>query len=39
MKSNIYPRPIKLGSKAVAWRVSDIRATIERLSVEQGVTQ
>lgn len=31
-----YPRPVKLGRRAVGWRVEDIRALIDRLS-EEGV--
>jgi predicted DNA-binding transcriptional regulator AlpA len=26
-----YPKPIKIGARATAWRVEDIRALIERL--------
>lgn len=29
-----YPRPVKLGRRAVGWRVEDIRALIDRLSDE-----
>jgi prophage regulatory protein len=31
VKDGIYPRPIKLGARSVAWRVEDIRALVERL--------
>jgi prophage regulatory protein len=31
VKSGRYPRPIKLGPRITAWRVSDIRALIEKL--------
>ena len=30
------PKPIKLGKRASAWRVEEIRALIARLSAEQG---
>ncbi len=26
-----YPKPIKIGARATAWRVEDIRALVERL--------
>ena len=29
-KTGRYPKPVKLGARAVAWRVEDIRALIER---------
>ena len=31
VKDGIYPKPIKLGSRSVGWKVEDIRALIERL--------
>jgi prophage regulatory protein len=31
VKSGIYPKPIKLGLRATAWRVDDIRALIDEL--------
>jgi prophage regulatory protein len=31
VKDGIYPRPIKLGARSVAWKVEDIRALVERL--------
>ena len=31
VKSGKYPKPVKLGERTIAWRVSDIRALIERL--------
>ena len=30
-KSGKYPKPIKLGERTTAWRVSDIRALLETL--------
>lgn len=30
VKSGIYPKPVKLGPRITAWRVSDIRAMIEK---------
>ena len=35
MNSGVAPRPIKLGTRARAWNVEEIRALIDRLS-EQG---
>jgi prophage regulatory protein len=34
VKSGKYPQPIKIGQRAVAWRVSDIRALIESISAQ-----
>jgi len=31
VKNGTYPQPIRLGPRSVAWRVSDIRALIEKL--------
>ncbi|MFZ2171739.1 MAG: AlpA family phage regulatory protein [Methylococcaceae bacterium] len=31
VKSGKYPKPVKLGERTTAWRVSDIRALIEKL--------
>jgi predicted DNA-binding transcriptional regulator AlpA len=31
VKSGIYPAPVKLGMRSVAWRVEDITALIEKL--------
>lgn len=31
VKSGIYPKPVKIGSRSIAWRVSDIRSLIEKL--------
>lgn len=31
VKDGTYPSPIRLGARSVAWRVSDIRALIEKL--------
>ena len=31
VKDGIYPKPIKLGARSVAWRVADIRALVDRL--------
>lgn len=30
IKDGIYPKPIKLGKRSVAWRVSDIRELIKK---------
>ena len=34
VKSGKYPKPVKLGERTTAWRVSDIRALIEKLGGE-----
>lgn len=34
VKEGKYPQPVKLSPRCTAWRVSDIRALVERLSVE-----
>jgi predicted DNA-binding transcriptional regulator AlpA len=31
VREGIYPKPVKLGARSVAWRVEDIRALVERL--------
>ena len=31
IESGIYPKPIRLGLRAVGWRVEDIRGCIERM--------
>lgn len=31
VKRGEYPKPVKLGARTVAWKVSDIRALIEKL--------
>jgi prophage regulatory protein len=31
VKDGTYPQPIRLGVRSVAWRVSDIRALIEKI--------
>jgi predicted DNA-binding transcriptional regulator AlpA len=31
VKSGKFPQPVKLGSRSVAWRVTDIRALIDEL--------
>ena len=31
VKSGEYPQPVKLGLRAVAWRVSDINALLEKI--------
>ncbi|HMN42945.1 MAG TPA: AlpA family phage regulatory protein [Povalibacter sp.] len=38
IKAGRYPKPVKLtgSSKAAAWRVSDIRGLIERMSAQGG---
>jgi hypothetical protein len=35
VKSGIYPAPVKLGMRSVAWRVEDITALIEKLGAAQ----
>ncbi len=36
VKTGRYPKPIKLGPKTTCWRVSDIRALIERATEGHG---
>ena len=31
VREGIYPKPVKLGARSVAWRVEDIRALVDRL--------
>lgn len=31
VKSGLYPQPVKLGMRSVAWKVEDIRALIEQM--------
>jgi len=31
IKAGIYPAPVRIGARAVAWRVEDIHALIEKL--------
>ena len=31
VKSGLYPQPVKLGPKIVAWKISEIRDLIEKL--------
>ena len=31
MADGFYPKPVKLSARAVAWRVKDIKALIERI--------
>jgi hypothetical protein len=31
VKSGLYPQPVKLGVRTVAWKVEDIRALIEQM--------
>ena len=33
-KSGRYPKPVKLGPRTTAWRVSDIAALLEKLTAE-----
>lgn len=30
VRDGMYPKPVKLGKRCTAWRVSDVRAMIER---------
>ena len=32
IESGVYPQPVQLSARTVAWRVDDIRALIERTS-------
>ena len=32
VKDGVYPKSVHLGKRSVAWRVSDIRALIEKIS-------
>jgi len=34
MRRGVYPRPVQIGMRAVAWRVSDIRKLLERRPAE-----
>jgi predicted DNA-binding transcriptional regulator AlpA len=34
IKAGRYPKPVKLGSRTSAWRVTDIRALIEQPAAE-----
>jgi predicted DNA-binding transcriptional regulator AlpA len=34
IKAGRFPAPVKLGPRSVAWRVSEIRALVERLTKE-----
>jgi predicted DNA-binding transcriptional regulator AlpA len=36
MANGAFPKPVKLGAKAVAWRLSDILDWIDSLSVGGG---
>lgn len=31
VKDGIYPKPVKIGARSVAWRVEDIRTLVESL--------
>jgi predicted DNA-binding transcriptional regulator AlpA len=31
-RSGIYPKPVKLGERSIAWRVQDIKEIIQKLS-------
>lgn len=31
VRGGIYPKPVKLGKRTTAWRVSDVRALIESM--------
>jgi hypothetical protein len=35
MKAGLYPKPVKLGDRAVAWRVSDIRRLVEQMGADR----
>ena len=36
VKSGRYPKPVKLGPRTTAWKVSDIRALLDRMAGEGG---
>ena len=36
MAQNTFPRPVKLGTRAVAWRLSDIQKWISNLQESNG---
>lgn len=38
VKSGKYPQPIKIGQRAVAWRVSDIKSLIDQLNTQNQQT-
>ncbi len=33
--SGIYPKPVKLGERTIAWRVQDIKEIIQKLSAAE----
>ena len=35
IKSGLYPKPVRLDGRNVAWRVNDIRAVIQRIEQQQ----
>ena len=35
VRDGTYPKPVKLGSRSVGWKVSEIRALIESLGAAQ----
>lgn len=35
-KSGRYPKPVKLGPRTTAWRLSDINALLEKLNAQEG---
>ena len=34
VKAGKFPKPIKLGARSVAWKISDIKALVEKLGGE-----
>lgn len=37
VKSGVYPQPVRLGPRTVAWKVEDIRRLIDELSSQSAV--
>jgi predicted DNA-binding transcriptional regulator AlpA len=35
IKAGRYPRPVKLGERAVGWRVEDIRRLVSQIGIER----
>jgi prophage regulatory protein len=36
VKKGIYPKPVKLSKNCTAWKISDIKALIERIDNQEG---
>lgn len=37
VKAGVYPQPVRLGPRTVAWRVEDIRRLIDELSAQSAM--